>query len=73
MHLIYELYFNIYVEMCLFDVVVALDVKKIEKKMFIFVFFNAKRHLPIFSDIFAVAADKFHSGPPAIYSPTRYM
>ena len=69
MHLIYELYFNIYVEMCLFDVVVALDVKK----MFIFVFFNAKRHLLIFSDIFAIAADKLHSGPPAIYSPTGYM
>ena len=31
--------------------------------MFIFVFFNAKQHLPIFSDIFAVAANKFHSGP----------
>ena len=58
--------------MCLFDVVVALDVKKL-KKMFIFVFFNAKRHLPIFSDIFAVAADKFHSGPSAIYSSTQYM
>ena len=69
MHLIYESYFNICVEMCLFDVVVALDVKK----MFIFVFFYALRHLPIFFDIFAVAADKFHSRPPAIYSPTRYM
>ena len=38
MHLIYELYFNIYVEMCLFDVVVALDVKKIEKKSLFFIF-----------------------------------
>ena len=48
--------------MCLFDVVVALDVKKIEKNGY-FVFFDALRHLPIFFDIFAVAADKFHSGP----------
>ena len=59
--------------MCLFDVVVALDVNKIEKKCLFFVFFNAKRHLSIFSDIFAVATDKFHSGALAIYSPTRYM
>ena len=40
MHLIYDLYFNIYVEMCLFDVVVALDVKKIEKLLFLY-FFDA--------------------------------
>ena len=44
--------------MCLFDVVVALDVKKIEKKCLFLYFFNAKRHLPIFSDIFAIVADK---------------
>ena len=68
MHLIYELYFNIYVEMCLFDVV-ALDVKKIEKQC-LFLYFLMQT---TFADIFAVAADKFHSGPLAIYSPTRYM
>ena len=58
--------------MCLFDVVVALDVKKIEK-MVIFVFFYALRHLSIFSDIFAVATDKLHSERSAIYLLTRYM
>ena len=61
--------FNIYVEMCLFDVVVALDVKKIEKKC-LFLYFLSKT---TFDDIFVVAADKFHSGPPTIYSSTRYM
>ena len=35
--------------MCLFDVVVALDVKKIEKKCLFLYFFNAIQHLPIFS------------------------
>ena len=37
MHLIYELYFNIYVEMCLFDVV-ASDVKEIEKNVYFCIF-----------------------------------
>jgi hypothetical protein len=35
-HLIYQLSFHIYVAMHLFDVVVALDIQKIEKKMNIF-------------------------------------
>ena len=48
--------------MCLFDVVVALDVKKIEKNGY-FVFFYALRHLPIFSDVFAIVADKIQPGP----------
>ena len=59
--------------MCLFDVVLALDVKKIEKKCLFLYFFDALQHLSIISDIFAVASDKLHSGLSAIYSPTRYI
>jgi len=58
MHLIYELYFNIYVEMCLFDVVVALDVKKIEKKC-LFLYFLMQndicRYFPIFSPLLPIS------------------
>ena len=52
MHLIYQLYFHIYVAMCLFDVVVALDVKKIEKKSLFLYFFEVLRHFLIYSDVF---------------------
>ena len=71
MHLIYELlYFNIYVEMCLFDVVVALDVKKIEKKVYFCMFW----YFTTFADIFAVAADKLHFGPSSdIFADTIYV
>ena len=67
MHLIYELYFNIYVEMCLFDVVVTLDVKKIEKKMFILYFLMQNdicRYFSIFSPLLPISF---------ILDPRRYI
>jgi hypothetical protein len=48
MHLIYWLYFHIYVAKCLFDVVVALQVKKIEKNECFCIFLS----LATFSEIF---------------------
>ena len=55
-----------YVAMCLFDVVVALDVKKIEKNGYFCIFLC----FMTFADIFVVAADKLHSKPSMIYLPT---
>ena len=67
MHLIYALYFNIYVKMCLFDVVVALDVKKIEKKC-LFLYFLMQndicRYFPIFSPLLPISF---------ISDPRRYI
>lgn len=59
--------------MCLFDVVVALDVNKIEEKWLFLYFFEVLQHLPTFSDIIVEIADKLHSGFSTIYSLTRYI
>ena len=59
--------FNIYVEMCLFDVVVALDVKKIEKKC-LFLYFLMRndicRYFSIFSPLLPISF---------ISDPRRYI
>ena len=53
-HLIYRFSFHMYVTMCLFDVLVALDVQKIEKNEYFCIFFKLPiycRCLPTFSPI----------------------
>jgi hypothetical protein len=47
-HLVYQFSFHFYVEMHLFDVVDALDTKKIEKNEY-FCIFSFLRHFSIFS------------------------
>lgn len=58
-----------YVAMCLFDVVVALDIKKIEKNGYFCIFLS----FPLFSAIFPNTAKKLYSGPSPLFSPLRYM
>ena len=61
--------FNIYVAMCLFDVVVALDVKKMKKNWLLTYFCILLK----FPDIFPYIADKLYSGPLRKYLLTIYM
>ena len=49
--------------MCLFDVLIALDVQKIEKKRIFLYFFKFVDILPIFSDTFLRFSDTLFSGP----------
>ena len=61
-HLVYQFSFHIHVAKCLFDVLVALDVYKIENNEY-FVFSKFVDILPMFADIFANKSDNLFLDP----------